>query len=52
MAKKINYEQGAVAFVGCIIVGVALGMLFDNPAVGSMLGVGVGSLALAFFRSK
>ncbi|WP_196493825.1 hypothetical protein [Ornithinibacillus caprae] len=45
----MNYESGGVAFVGCIILGVGIGMALDHVAAGSVIGVGVGFLAMAFF---
>lgn len=54
MAKKSKENEinqaASVAFVACIIIGVALGMLFDATAVGAMLGVGVGFLVIATGR--
>jgi hypothetical protein len=48
----MNYERGGVAFVGCIVLGVGIGMLFDNPGAGSLIGVGVGFLAMALFGKR
>lgn len=44
----MNYERGGIAFVGCAVLGVGIGMLFNNAGAGSMLGVGTGFLVMAF----
>jgi hypothetical protein len=46
-----GYEAGGIAFVGCIIVGVGLGFLFDEVAAGSILGVGAGFIMMALLRA-
>lgn len=43
----MNYERGGVAFIGCIILGVGFGMLFDHAGAGGTIGVGAGFLAMA-----
>lgn len=53
MAKKGNmYAASGAAFVGCIILGVGLGMVFDNAGAGSVIGTGVGFLVMALMRSQ
>jgi hypothetical protein len=47
--RKMNYERGGIAFVGCTVLGVGIGMLLDNPGAGALIGVGVGFLAMALF---
>lgn len=42
----MNYERGGVVFIGCIILGVGLGLLFDKTGAGSMIGLGVGFIAM------
>lgn len=54
MAKEENgkgYEAGGMAFVGSIIVGTGLGLLFKRPDIGAILGVGVGFLVMAIVRT-
>ena len=36
-------------FVGCIMIGVAAGMFFRKPAVGAVLGVGLGFIFKAIY---
>ncbi|WP_188455960.1 hypothetical protein [Virgibacillus oceani] len=48
----MNRDGGGLAFVGCLILGSGIGMLFDNTAAGSTIGLGVGFLALAFFNKR
>ncbi len=37
---------GGVVFVGCIIIGLGLGFLYQNIVVGVLLGVGGGFVAM------
>jgi len=37
---------GGVVFVGCIIIGLALGLLYHNVVIGILLGVGGGFVAM------
>jgi hypothetical protein len=46
-----GYEAGGIAFVGCIIAGVGLGLLFDEVAAGAVLGVGAGFILMAVLRA-
>lgn len=48
----MNYESGGIAFIGCMILGVGIGMLFDQTGAGSVIGLGAGFLAMAFFGKK
>lgn len=48
----MKYERGGTAFVGCLILGSGIGMLFDNVAAGSTIGLGIGFLAMAMFGRK
>ncbi|MBP1915039.1 hypothetical protein [Lederbergia galactosidilytica] len=48
----MKYESGGVVFIGCIILGVGLGILFDKTGAGSLIGLGVGFIAMGFFRNK
>lgn len=46
--KESNAEKiGGVAFIGSIITGTGIGLLVENVAVGSVIGVGVGFLVMA-----
>lgn len=48
----MNYESGGLVFVGCLILGSGIGMLFDNVAAGGAIGMGVGFIAMAIFGRK
>ena len=51
MKESRGHEPGGVAFVGCILIGVGIGMLFDKTAVGAVFGAGVGFLVMAVLRA-
>ena len=50
--KSLNYERSGVAFVGFLLLGLALGMLFDQTAVGILAGLGLGFLSMAIFAER
>lgn len=45
-----------VIFVGCMMIGLGLGILYNKTAVGILLGMGIGFIAMggvwALFRQK
>ena len=53
MAKdsKIG-ERAGIAFVGFTLLGIAIGMLIDQTAVGVLAGLGLGFLAMALFADR
>lgn len=51
--EKQETKRGGAAglvFVGCLLLGLALGLLFGNAAVGILGGLGVGFIAMAIMR--
>ena len=48
----MSYESGGVVFVGCVMLGLGIGMLFDNTGAGVIIGIGVGFLAMAVLWRK
>ncbi|GGA65584.1 hypothetical protein [Ornithinibacillus halotolerans] len=43
----MNYERGGIAFVGCVVLGVGFGALFNQWVAGPIIGVGVGFILMA-----
>ena len=52
MAKKDNYERSGIAFVGFLFLGIAVGMLYNQTAIGVMAGLGLGFIAMAILKDK
>lgn len=50
--KQASYQASGTAFIGCMITGVGLGLVFDNPGAGAVLGTGVGFLVMSIMRSR
>ncbi len=51
MAKN-DYEVSGIAFVGCLLLGMAIGMLYGETAVGIFGGLGVGFIVMALIELK
>jgi len=53
MAKpKDNADVGGIVFVGCIVLGMGIGALVGQAGPGTLIGVGVGFIAMAMARAK
>jgi len=47
-----NKTVGGLLFVGCLFLGIGIGMYLDSVKVGTMIGLGVGFLVMAATRLK
>ncbi len=53
MAKKEGhgYESGGMAFIGTILLGIGLGVMYGQIVAGVLGGIGVGFIIMAIFRA-
>ena len=50
MAK--NYFAGSYVFAGCLMVGIGLGLLFNQVAAGTTIGLGIGLILMGVLNKK
>lgn len=43
-------DRSAIFFIGCLFVGLGIGLAAGNAGVGTLIGLGVGFLAMSFTR--
>jgi len=43
---------GNVIFVGCMFIGIGIGMYFHSTGIGTLIGIGVGYIIKAIIDSK
>ena len=48
--KKKKEDIPGLAFVGCLFIGLALGMAYNNVAVGVLGGLGAGFIVMAILE--
>ena len=53
MAKKESKSDtaGGLIFVGSLMTGIGLGMFYNNTAVGTMIGLGVGFILFGIIKA-
>ena len=49
--KSRRDDVGGLAFVGCLFIGLALGIALGNAAVGVLAGLGCGFIAQALVKT-
>ncbi len=50
--KKDTNKIAGIIFIGIMFIGIGVGKYIDNTTVGTLIGMGVGFLASAIYRSK
>lgn len=50
--KSYSGGAGGPAFVGSMIAGFGIGLAYNNPGVGFIIGFGVGFILMAFINRK
>ena len=48
--KKKKDSVPDLAFVGCLFIGIALGMAYNNVAIGVLGGLGTGFIIMAILK--
>jgi len=49
--KKIKSAFSWPVYIGCMLIGTAIGILYGNPGVGILIGMGVGFISAAIIRN-
>ena len=50
--KNETNKISGIIFIGITFIGIGVGKYIDNTTVGTLIGMGVGFLASAIYRSK
>jgi len=51
-SKNIKYKNSGFIFSGCMFIGLGLGFYFGEVAIGVLIGMGVGFIAMDLMNSK
>lgn len=49
--KNETNKIAGIIFVGCMFIGIGVGSYINNTGVGTLIGIGVGFLASAIYRT-
>lgn len=50
--KNETNKISGIIFIGIMFIGIGVGKYIDNTTVGTLIGMGVGFLASAIYKSK
>jgi len=51
-SSKNSYKNSGFIFSGCMFIGLGLGFYFGNVAVGVLIGMGIGFIAMGLINIK
>ncbi len=49
--KSKSDNVGGLVFVGALMIGIGLGIFYGNPAVGTLVGLGVGFILFGLVKA-
>ena len=49
--ESASDTAGGLVFVGALMIGIGLGLFYGDPAVGTMLGLGVGFILFGLVKA-
>lgn len=50
--KANNSDVSGVAFAGCVVLGIGIGVLVGAAGAGTLIGIGAGFIVMALLRAK
>jgi len=49
--KSRSDDAGGMIFVGALMIGIGVGIFFGNPAVGTLVGLGIGFIFFGLVKA-
>ncbi len=48
----MDKKPGSLVFVGCLLICIGIGLAFNKPDIGAIIGVGLGIILMAIVNAK